>query len=123
MRFPVALRLVVLGAVAALVGGCESNNTGKLEGTWTSIASKIKGMNVTSGTGSLQFTKGGRVTFSANGRAWSGTYALGMGDGVTLTFDRDLAGRKSHYETITVKDNILTMSDSYGTVRFVKDEK
>ena len=123
MRFPRSLRVGSLFVASLLVSGCSSNNTGKIEGTWTSLATKIKGMEVTSGRASLQFTKGGKVTFSANGRTWSGTYSLGMGDGVTMNFDRELAGRKSHYETITIKDNILTMTDSVGKLMFVKEEK
>jgi len=125
MRFPLAVRLLLLGLAISFIGGCASNNSmEKMEGTWTSLAAKIKGMEITSGRASLQFTKGGKVTFSANGRAWSGTYSLGMGDGVTLSFDRELGGRKSHYETITVKDNLLTMKDSDGTkMTFVKEEK
>jgi hypothetical protein len=124
MRFPRAVRIGSLLIAVLLVSGCSSNNTGKIEGTWTSINSTIKGMNIVSGTAFLQFTKGGKLTFSANGRTWTGTYSLGMGDVVTMTFDKELAGRKSHHETVVIKDNLLTMIDSDGTrMSFVKEEK
>jgi hypothetical protein len=114
-------RLVLLSAVL-LACGCSSNNVGKIEGTkWTSLAAKIKGISVTSGKASMEFRKDGKFFFIIDGREFAGTYTLGMGDTVQLNFNKEFVGSKSHSETMTIKDNLMTMSDSSGTVRWVKE--
>jgi hypothetical protein len=93
----------------------ESNNKGKIEGKWSSVASKIKDQNIPAGTLKLEFTKDGKLTYETPLGTYTGTYELGAGDKVTLKLDKELAGTKTHEESVVVKDDKLTMTDKDGT--------
>jgi hypothetical protein len=115
--------IVRVAFVAALVCslGCNSNNKGKIEGTkWTSLATSmnVKGKGMTeipAGLLKLEFTKDGKVAYTVGPMVLHGTYSLGWGDSVTLRFDQELEGRKTHTEKVTISGDKLTMTDTDGT--------
>ena len=92
-----------------------SPNKGKIEGKWSSVASTVKGQAVPEGFLKLEFGKDGSLVYSAGPITFKGTYSLGKGDSVTLKLDKELAGRKTHVEKVTIKGDRLTMTDSDGT--------
>lgn len=118
MRSTIGAGIVLLALSSA---GCSSSNKGKIEGTkWTSLATKMnvkgKGMtDIPADLLKLEFTKDGRVTYTIGPMTVSGTYSLGMGDLVTLKFDQELEGRKTHTERVKISGDTLTMTDSDGT--------
>jgi uncharacterized protein (TIGR03066 family) len=124
------LRLLILTVMLALAvaipGGLasgqedkekdKSNNKGKIEGTkWSSIEATVNGTKIAAGALKMEFGKDGKFVYDIPTGKVSGTYELGDGDKVTLKFEKELAGKKTHVETITLKDNKLTMTDSDGT--------
>ncbi len=115
MRTAHALRLLSLVGVL-LACGCSSNNTGKLEGTkWSSLNAKIKGMEFTSGAATLEFRKDGKFVWTMAGIALNGTYSLGMGDNVSMTFNSDRVKHKNASSAVVVKEDLMTMTDPDGT--------
>ena len=93
-----------------------SNNKGKIEGTkWANVEGTVKGQKVPAALLKLEFTKDGKLVYDVAVRKLTGTYTLGSGDSVTLNLDEELAGTKMHTEKITIKDGVLTMTDSDGT--------
>ena len=118
-----ALRLVLL---LTLLGsaGCASENKGKIEGTkWRSSASVVKGVSVEDGALWLQFKADGGLTYRARGQVFSGSYSLGPGKMVVMKLDRELAGRKTHSETVEIRGGRLLMADSDGTqLSFYEDK-
>lgn len=123
-----ALRLALLPAIL-LICGCTSNNKGKIELTrWSSLAATVKGVALPNGALQLAFGGDGRMVMHINGASsaggqttFKGAYTLGFGDIVTLNLDQELAGRKTHVETIVINGDHLTMTDTDGTaVTFVK---
>jgi hypothetical protein len=100
-----------------LLAGCESNVRGKIEGTkWSSLSMTVNGRTISDGFLYLEFAKNGKVFYRAGTVKVDGTYSLGWGgDTVTFNLDREIAGRKTHNETVVITDNKLTMTDSDGT--------
>jgi hypothetical protein len=106
----------VLLLLLLLSFGCASENKGKLEGTkWSSQAVTIKGKTVPAGFLALEFSTDGHVRYIVGGQTFSGTYSLGMGSNVTLSFDQELAGRKTHTQKITIRGKVMTFTDTDGT--------
>jgi hypothetical protein len=111
--------LVVAVALAAV--GCDSTNKGKIEGTkWSSNEGTIHGQKLSSGKITLEFYKDGTLDFAGtdpygNRKVFAGKYTFGMGSMVVMTFDQELAGMKTHAESISVSNGELTMTDSDGT--------
>jgi hypothetical protein len=123
MRLPRALQwLWVVPVVFA--AGCASENKGKIEGTrWRSYAATVKGQSVADGALKLQFQADGAVVYSAGGHAFTGTYRLGSGKTVVMNMDQEIAGRKTHSETVEIRGGKLTMTDSDGTALTFYQEK
>jgi uncharacterized protein (TIGR03066 family) len=117
------LRPVLLVAVVCVLGAADaakdktaSNNKGKIEGTrWSSLAANIKGNVIPAGRQQLDFGKDGSLVYSAGPLTFKGTYELGAGDKVTFKFTQALFGKKEHIETIVIKDDKMTVTDSDGT--------
>jgi hypothetical protein len=110
----------VLVQFALLTGGDLSLNRGKIEGTrWSSLAATltIKGQkqSIPAGALTLAFTRDGKLTYVAGPLTMTGTYALKPGDKVVLKLDRELDGKKEHTESVVIRDDRLTMTDSDGT--------
>ena len=115
MRQFSALPLLAIGAIVFL-GGCNSNNEGKIEGTrWSSLEMNVQGQSVPAGTLRLEFKKDGKMAYVTPVGNFNGSYDLGWGDNVTLNLDRELAGRKSHTESIVVNGERMTVTDTDGT--------
>jgi hypothetical protein len=116
MRPLQAARLALVAAVVFLAG-CPSNNYGKIEGTkWRSVASTVNGRSVPSGFFHVEFGKDGKVFFHAGNVKATGTYSMDWGgDVVTFNFDREIFGRRTHNESITIDGDKLTMTDLDGT--------
>lgn len=114
---------LVLVAVVLGVSGCSSN-AGKIEGTkWSSLPGTVKGIRVPQGMLKLEFGKDHKLVYRAGSHTFTGTYNLGMGSHVTFNLTRELAGRKSHTETIEITGAKLTMTDSDGTsLDFMKEQ-
>lgn len=112
------LAMLLLGST-----GCSSN-AGKIEGTkWSSLQGTVKGMRVPQGTVKLEFGKEHKLRYIVGSQTFAGTYALGMGKYVTFHFTRELAGRKSHTETIAITGAKLTLTDTDGTtLDFMKEQ-
>jgi hypothetical protein len=108
-----ALVIVSLGLL--FVSGCGSNNTGKIEGKWTSEATTLKGQAIPAGLLQLEFRKDGTMTYQTGPLSHTGTYSLGSGDTVTFHFKEALEGQKDHQEKVTISGDKLTMTDSDGT--------
>jgi hypothetical protein len=119
MRLALVLGILFVAAPAALA---DSNNKGKIEGTkWSSEETTVKGNKLPAGILKLEFKADGGLVYTVAGTALTGKYALGDGDKVTLNMDKDLGGRKSHEQTVAIKDGKLTLTDSDGTtVTFTK---
>jgi hypothetical protein len=117
MRWLAVLRLVAVLPVLLLVlglCGCASSNKGRIEGTkWA--GKTVKGQSLPAGSVRIEFSKDGKVVYYVSPKTYTGTYELGMADYVTLNFDQEIMGRKSHVELILIKDKELTMVDSDGT--------
>jgi hypothetical protein len=122
MRPASILRLTLLAAIL-MTCGCKSNNKGKIEGKWSSIASTVKGKAVPEGFLTLEFGTDGSLVYAAGPITFKGTYSLGMGDNVTLKLDKELAGRKNHTEKVSISGDRLTMTDSDGTALTFKKVK
>src|SRR3954447_894141 len=85
------------------LSGCSSNNKGKIEGTkWSSVAANVKGRSLPAGALLLEFRSDGSLLYQAGPQTFTGTYALGAGDAVTLKLDQELAGRKNHREKVVI---------------------
>ncbi len=118
---PVTVRLGITALILSLACGCPSNNQGKIEvSRWNSLAGTVKGQSIPAGSLQLAFGGNGQIIFTINdpargSRAIRGTYSLQMGDLVTLNLNEELAGRKTHVETITIQGDRLTMTDLDGT--------
>jgi len=113
------MRIVGMACVAVLclsMAACSSNNQGKIEGKWQ--ATDAPGGLPPGASLVLEFTKDGKMimTMSQGMRHQElrGTYKLKSGDTVEMNFDQEFAGRKSHSETITIKGDEMTMTDSDG---------
>jgi hypothetical protein len=116
MRRVNVLRVVLLLAVVLLPLGCASSNKGKIEGTkWSSQAATIKGKTLPAGSLQLDFGKDGSLVYLAGPLTLKGTYSLGSGNYVTMNFEQELAGRKSHVQQVAIDGDHLTMTDSDGT--------
>ena len=110
-------------AAALFLVGCESNVRGKIEGTrWSSVSTTVNGRTFAAGYLYLEFRKDGTVYYRAGTQKVDGKYSLGWGgDTVTFKLDREIAGSKVHNETVVIKGDTLTMSDSDGlTITFQK---
>jgi hypothetical protein len=125
MAFPMrpltARRLGIPALILALACGC-SNNQGKIEATkWTSLAGTVKGQSIPAGTLQLAFGGNGQMVYTIHNPSKSqpqtlrGTYSCQMGDMITLHFNEELAGKKTHVETVTINGDRLTMTDLDGT--------
>jgi uncharacterized protein (TIGR03066 family) len=108
-------RLAVVALVLLAVPACSSNR-GKIVGKWAST-----GGNVPLAPGerrALEFSADGTLTYTTDAgyvsRSVTGRYSLWVGDAVNITFDQDVAGRKRHRETVTIRGDELTMKDSDG---------
>jgi hypothetical protein len=115
---PVRLLALAVVALLPLAVGCNSNNEGKIEGTrWSSQKITMRGQNIPDAAGMLKinFNKDGRVTYITPQGTFTGTYTLGWGDNVTLNFNRELGGLKSHTESVSIDGKQMTMTDSDGT--------
>jgi hypothetical protein len=99
--------------------GCGSNNKGKIEGTkWSSEKGTADGKEVGEGELYLEFTKDGKLYLVTPTDTVKGTYTVGSGDQVTFDFDKEVSGKKSHVEKISISGERLTMTDSKGSVVF-----
>jgi hypothetical protein len=106
----------ILVVAILFVSGCSSSNKGKIEGTkWRSVATTVKGQPLPAGALQLEFKKDGGLVYQAGPISFTGTYSLGGGDTVTFNLDRELAGRKTHQEKISISGDKMTMTDSDGT--------
>ena len=115
MRPAHVLRVLLLFALVAAVG-CESENRGKVEGKrWRSGAATVKGQPVPDGAMMIDFRQNGKLVFRAGNQFIDGSYRLGFGRTIHITLDRPIAGRRQHDETIEVRGDRLTMTDSDGT--------
>ena len=115
MRPSHALRVACI-ATLLLACGCSSSNKGKIEGTkWSSKAATVQGKAVPAGALQLDFQSDGKLVYKIGAENHTGTYSLGMGPTVTLNFDTELSGRKTHAEKIVINGDELTMTDSDGT--------
>jgi hypothetical protein len=113
---PLAMFQLLILPLAFVVCGCASNNKGKIEGTkWVSQPTTVKGKALPAGILQLEFRADGSMLYRIGPQALSGRYSLGMGNSVTFNMDQELAGRKSHTETIVINGNQLTMTDTDGT--------
>jgi hypothetical protein len=93
-----------------------SNNKGKIEGTkWSSQATTVKGQFVPEGTFRLDLGADGGLVFQMGLGTLTGRYVLGTGDTVTLEFDQELGGRRTHLETVVITGEQLQMIDPDGT--------
>lgn len=112
--YPVSVVRAALVTAAILVVGCSSNH-GQLEGTkWTSRPGTVKGRTIPAGVMELEFKTDGTLQARNGFRRLSGTYSLGWGDAVVLSFNEALNGRKEHAERITIDGEQLSMTDSDG---------
>src|SRR4051794_12256274 len=118
MRPATLARFVLLGAVL-LTCGCKSNNKDKIEVTrWTSQATTFRGQQLPAGTLELAFGGDGKLIYTVHpvsgtrSQTFKGTYSLGMADMVTFYLEEELAGSKTHVETIVITGNQMTMTDS-----------
>lgn len=122
-----ALWIVCVFLLASVGCSRESNNKGKIEGTkWHSEKCTIDGKEHEAGDFYLEFKKDGKMVFGIGAEDADGTYTLGAGDQVTFNFDKEVGGRKSHVELITINGDKLTMADSKGKMPFSRgrgDEK
>lgn len=115
MRLAKILPMFAL-AVLLLVGGCSSNNKGKIEGTkWSSQATTVKGQPLPAGILGLEFRADGSMVYQVGPQAYTGKYSLGGGDSVTLHLDKELANRKTHVQKVVINGENLTLIDSDGT--------
>ena len=117
LRF--ALLLTLLGTA-----GCASENKGKIEGKkWRSCTATVKGQSLSDGALHLEFKTDGGLVYRARNQVFRGTYTLGPGKSVILNLDRELAGRKSHTESVEIRGDRLFMTDSDGTsLMFYEDQ-
>jgi hypothetical protein len=109
--------LICCCALTVTFAGCSSKNKGKIEGTkWSSHATTIKGQSLPAGFLKLEFGKDGSLVYQAGPLTFRGKYSLGMGDKVTLKFDKELGntGSKTHVESVEINGDTLTMKDSDG---------
>jgi hypothetical protein len=98
--------------VVALLGS-ESKLKGKLEGTkWSSAAGVSNGNRIPAGTLKLEFRANGSFVYLIPDLTLTGKYVLGRGNNVVVTFDREVAGRKTHTLKVLLSDGKLTMRDS-----------
>jgi hypothetical protein len=102
--------------------GCGGSNLkAKIEGTkWLSESGTADGKEVGEGTLYLEFAKDGTLYFVTITQTFKGTYTVGSGDQVTFNFDKEVSGKKSHVEKISISGERLTLSDSKGTVVFTQ---
>ena len=119
MRHVIVLRLTLLLALALTVG-CLSENKGKIEGTrWSSLAGTVKArgrsVRVPNGFMELHFHADGSLYYTIRGKIFTGKYSLGMGSSITLYLDEPIANSTVHTETVVIKGDRLTMTDSDGT--------
>lgn len=120
MRTATVRKLAVLLSLL-LVGGCSSNNKGKIEGTtWINGVSTIKAGQVPAGMITLEFRTDGTFSMIAKDPTGknvggNGTYSVGYGDYVTLTFDKPLEGQKTHRQKIVINGDNMQFIDSDGT--------
>jgi hypothetical protein len=120
VRFTHLLQGFLVVAVLCSVG-CASKNKGQIEGTkWTSISGTANGQPLQPNALNLEFGTDGKLVLKGPQQSFTGTYSLGWSDRVTFTFDREVEGRKSHVEIISIDGDTLTMSDNTGTVTFKK---
>ena len=113
---PIHLLTLSLACFAITISGCESENQGKLEGTyWSSLEMEYKGYTIPPGAMRLEFRKDGTLTYQTVEGKYDGRFAYSWGDRVVFNLDKEVAGRKEHVEKIKIKDKRLTMTDSDGT--------
>ncbi len=119
MRLAFLMRMALV-AVLVVAAGC-SNNKGKIEGTWSSVAATINGEDHPEGVRRLQFGKDGHLFYTVLGKLYKGSYALGMGPAVTFTLEQDLEGRKIHAHKIVIEGEQMTFTSADGSsVKFQK---
>ncbi len=124
MRISRMLPVLLAALILVPLTGC-SNNKGKIEGTkWVSREATVKGQKLPAGILKLEFTSDGKFVFSTGGiLEQKGSYSLGSGDNVTMDFDQPTDGKqKKHLEKITIEGDLLTMSDSTGTITFDREK-
>jgi hypothetical protein len=113
--------LVLIAAILCFAGCNFYSNKGKIEGTkWESEKATIDGKEFEEGAFYLEFEKGGKLIYGPVGSTEEGKYTIGSGEQVTFTFEKEVAGSKSHVEKITVAGDRLTMSDAKGTITFTR---
>jgi hypothetical protein len=112
---PALLARMALIAAFVVAAGC-SENKGRIEGTWTSTATTVKGEEIPAGAQRLQFGKDGHLFYTMFGKLYRGNYALGMGAAVTFTLEEDLDGRKIHAHKVVVDGDQLTLTSADGKV-------
>jgi hypothetical protein len=116
MRLAHASRLIVLLLPFVSAAGCASDNAGRIEGTsWQSDSAKVKGQNLPAGFMKVDFRANGDLVFRAGPHVITGKYTLGPGNKVILYLDRELAGQKTHAETVVIRGDRMKMTDSDGT--------
>jgi hypothetical protein len=97
----------------------KSNLTGVIEDTaWVSQETKTKdGLVAPKGTIKLAFDKSLGFTFEITGaKPAKGKIELKQQDSVMLHFEEEFNGRKDHEEQITIVKDVLTLTDTDGTV-------
>jgi hypothetical protein len=122
MRPSLIARVLVLAAVCAAVAGCSSHNKGKIEGTsWSCTDQLANGKYLSAGSRSFEFKADGGLVMCENGVTQTGTYSLGSGDRVTLSFDKAYEGGKKHARTVRINGDELWFVEPDGReIRFKK---
>jgi hypothetical protein len=115
MRASPVIQFVLFASVLSLCG-CASNNKGKIEGTkWSSLRATKENASLPAGTLKMEFHSDGKLVYQLSRQTYLGTYSLGSGDSVTMTFERAVSGRKSHTGKIKIVDNQMTVTESDGS--------
>jgi uncharacterized protein (TIGR03066 family) len=116
------LGLVVAGCVLLSLPGCSSNNTGKIVGKWELTGGRPPGASEI-----WEFTADGKVSvkmsIGVRNKSLNGTYTLGSGDTVELHFDEVFGGSNHHSQTMQIKGDELTMSETNNTKATFKKVK
>ena len=103
-------------APKAAAASAQSNNAGKIEETrWSSKETTRKGTIVPAGALGLEFFGNNRMSYKIGSDAFDGTYSLGAGNSVTFHLERELANRKTHVQSVVIRDSEMTVQDADGT--------
>jgi hypothetical protein len=113
---PISLSRLGFALALSFLVGCSSSNKGQIEDTkWTSQAATGQEETAPADAMQLEFRKDHQIILKRGKEIHKGTYALGMGPTVTLTFEDDYEGRKIHAEKIVINGDRLTMTNPNGT--------